>query len=465
MKDRETKILKNSLIFTIGNLGSKVFSYAMVLVYTHYISSSELGYYDIVLTTISLLQPIIMLSFDEGIYRWLIDSKIEDRKRIISTCIKTVLFSSLIALIVFAGLNLSLRLQYVVGIILLFFSSMIYHLILNIVRGLSNNKLYALSGIVNSLFLLIFEVVGIIGLKMGIEALILSKVLANFVTLFLLYMLQPELRGVFRYPADRALAKDITRYTVPLIPNSISWWIVNSSDRYIILFLLGQTFNGIYTVSNKFPTVISTISSILYLALQESVIKEYNSADRDAFYSKVFEKYYTFLFSLVLCGVPLTKLVILHFVGREYIIAWQYMPFLFLATVFGALSSFLGIGYMISKDTKRSAYTTVASAVVNIGLNVLLINYIGLHAASLSTLVSYMFLFTIRIHDCKKYFSLIIKWRRFIGILLFSTISMIITFIGKSLLLIVVFIVGFGFFVITNKNLMNKFFHKLMKPK
>ena len=74
MESREKKILQNSLIFTVGNLGSKVFSYVMVLLYTYYISAAELGYYDIVLTTVSLLQPVVMLSFDEGIYRWLIDA-------------------------------------------------------------------------------------------------------------------------------------------------------------------------------------------------------------------------------------------------------------------------------------------------------------------------------------------------------------------------------------------------------
>ena len=451
MQSREKKILKNSLIFTVGNLGSKVFSYVMVLVYTYYISSAELGYYDIVLTTISLLQPVVLLSFDEGIYRWLIDAEERNIKKIISTCVKTILCSTLFAVAIFGILNLRLNVQYAIDIVFLFVSALIYQLVLNAVRGLGNNKLYALSGVLNSFFLLSFEVVGIIILRMGVEALLVSKVIANFLTVLFIYIKEARMHGLLRESADRKLIKDMTHYTVPLIPNSISWWIVNSSDRYIILAFLGASFNGIYSVANKFPTVISTISSILYFALQEAVIKEYNAPDRDKFYSNIFEKYYLFLFGLVLCGIPSTQIVIMNFVGAEYVSAWKYCGFLFISTVFAALSSFLGIGYQISKETSKSMVTTIVAALTNIIINIVLINIIGLQAASLSTCVSYIVLFFIRIIHSRKYFGLKINWKKFFIIFIASLAYMILMLFENIYIAIIALTIGIVYMSYTNK--------------
>lgn len=457
MQSREKKILKNSLIFTVGNLGSKVFSYIMVLIYTHYISSAELGYYDVVLTTISLLQPVVLLSFDEGIYRWLIDAEERNIKKIISTCVKTVLCSSLFAIAIFGILNLKLNLQYAIDIVLLFVSSLIYQLVLNAVRGLGNNKLYALSGVLNSFFLLIFEVAGIIILRKGVEALLISKVVANLLTIIYIYAKESRLHGFSKESADTKLAKDMVRYTVPLIPNSISWWIVNSSDRYIILAFLGASLNGIYSIANKFPTVITTISGILYFALQEAVIKEYNSQDRDKFYSNIFEKYYLFLFGLVLCGIPSTKLVILLFAGTEYKDAWQYTMFLFISTVFSALSSFLGIGYQISKDTHKSAYTTIIAATINIIVNLCLIRYVGLHAATFSTCISFIVLFIIRVLHCKKYYTLIINKRYMCACLILSLLFGAVSFKGNIVINVILLLIGIAFFIFVNRRVVIDF--------
>lgn len=465
MKEREMKILKNSLVFTIGNLGSKVLSYIMVLVYTHYISLSELGYYDIVLTSISFLQPFVMLAFDEGIYRWLIDANKTEQKSIISSCIKAIGFTTLIASIFFLLVNQFICIKYGIEIIILFSSGIIYSLLLNAARGLGSNELYAKSGIINSILMLLFEIVGIVLLKKGVVVLIVSKSIANIITCIYIYFKQNEIKGFVFEKININIAKSILKYTLPLIPNTVSWWIVSSSDRYIILFGLGTTFNGIYAIANKFPTIITMVASILYLALQEAVIKAYNEEDRDAFYSNIFEKYYKFLFSLVMCAVPITKIIIMFFVGTAYTSAWKYVGFLFMSTVFSSLSSFLGIGYQVSKDTKRSAISTIFAAIINIIVNVLLINFIGLHAASLSTLCAYVFLFVIRIIHSKKYFSLYINWKKFVFLFVECLVIIGLTFICNIYVILVIFIVAVVLFLYNNKDTIVPIIKKLFNKK
>jgi len=425
--DRNKRIAKNTVIFGVGNFGSKVLVYIMVLVYTHYIGKSELGYYDIILTTVNLLQPLLLMAFDEGIYRWLIGND-EDKGQIISTCIKSTSITTIVAIALLFIVNSINQIEYV-GLIALFIaSSMVFSMSQNAIRGLTNNRLYAFSGILNSVLLLVFELISLIVLSMGIDGLLISKVIADTLTICFMYYKEPTLHGFITKPFNKDLATKIFKYSFPLVPNQLSWWIVNSSDRYIILAFLGTAYNGIYSISNKFPTIITSITGVVYFALQETIIKEYNSDDRDEFYGSTFKNYYVLLFSLVCGAVPATKLIINWFVSEEYIVAWQFTGFLYLSTVFSALSSFLGIGYQISKETKRSVLSTVSAAGVNLTLNILLIKYLGLHAASLSTFVAYLCLFIIRIFHSKKYFTLNVNWAHFEALSVLSCAVIIVSF-------------------------------------
>ena len=64
--------------------------------------------------------------------------------------------------------------------------------------------------------------------------------------------------------------RELLQYSLPLIPNGVSWWIVNAADRMIIAALLGVTANGIYAVAYKFPQIFTAIYSFFGLSWTES---------------------------------------------------------------------------------------------------------------------------------------------------------------------------------------------------
>lgn len=457
--DRNKRIVKNTIVFSIGNFGSKILSYIMVLVYTHYIGRSELGYYDLILTTTNLLHPLLLMAFDEGIYRWLIGEEY-DKSTVISTCIKATGITTLFSITLLLILNVGFSIRYAELICLFVASSMMYSMFQNVIRGLTNNRLYAASGILNSLLILLFEVISLVILSLGIKGLLISKIAAYILTIVFIYVREPRIHGFIHKPLDNKLLKRIFHYSFPLVPNQISWWIVNSSDRYLILAFLGPSFNGIYSISNKFPTIITMLTGVVYFALQETIIKEYSSQDRDQFYSNIFKRYYIFLFSLVFCAIPSTNLIIKWFVSTEYMEASKFTGFLYLSTVFSALSSFLGIGYQISKETKRSVTSTILAAGVNILINVTLILKIGLHAASFSTFISYFFLFIIRVIHSKKYFTLHINWKIFVGLILGSFIFIITSYYGNTVVNIILICFSIATLIILNKSFIMSFFRK-----
>lgn len=458
----ESKLAKNTVIYAIGNFGSKILSYVMVLVYSYYITPDDLGYYDLILTTVSMIQPLIIFQINDGVFRFLVDADSNKKSHVISNSIKFLCISTIITEIIFGVVCLFYNIKHAIWIGLLLLATMFFTLFQDIVRGLGKNKDYAFYGILNSSLMLFIEVFGLVCLNLGVKALIISKVCSYLICVVVMFIRHSEIReSVFEKLSIRELMP-LLKYSGPLVPNTICWWVVNSSDRYIILFFLGTAYNGIYSMANKIPTILTTITSIFYLAWQESAIREYNSPNRDSFYSGIFKKYYTLLFTLCLCAIPATRFVIELLVSDSYKSAWQYTGFLYLGASFSALSSFLGMGYQISKETNKSIVTTIFAAFLNILINVVLIKYIGLQAASLSTFIAYFFLMIIRVNHSKRYFSLYIKWKDFIMQFVLVLLMMIIIFIVPNLWLCIPFLIIAIFILLElNKSLFIPYLSKL----
>lgn len=80
----------------------------------------------------------------------------------------------------------------------------------------------------------------------------------------------------------------MARYSVVLIPNSFMWWIMNSSDRIMVSSMISVAANGIYAVSYKFPTLVSTLTTIFNQAWSYSAIREEGTDDESEYNNKIF---------------------------------------------------------------------------------------------------------------------------------------------------------------------------------
>lgn len=456
------KLIKNTLVYAIGNIGSKVLAYVMVLVYSHFITADDLGYYDLILTTIAMIQPIIIFQISDGVYRFVITSDEDKRKKVFATSFKFLCLTTFISEGIFLLINLKYDLRFANWISLYLFTTLFYFYFHDAIRACGESRKYALIGILNSVIMLLVEIVGLFLLHIGVLALISANVVSMAICIIIMLVQQPQFHFLLKTKFDYSIFKELIAYSAPLVPNTICWWIVNSSDRYIILVFLGSQFNGIYAISNKFPTILTTITGIFYLAWQEAAIKEYNSPNRDFFFSSIFKKYYTLLLSLCFVAIPMTHIVIESFIGNDYKSAWTYSGFLYLGAVFSALCSFLGLGYQISKETRRSVITTVFAACINVLINIVLIRIIGLQAASLSTFIAYLFLFGIRIKHTKRYFSLHVNWVRFCIMLGSVLITLFVTNIFQNFMFsVTISVVGCVYILIINKELFIPILNKI----
>lgn len=454
------KLLKNSFIFAIGNLGSKLISFILVPFYTYVLTRSQFGTVDIITTTVNMLLPIISLSIFDAVFRFTLDRQ-ENKDVVLTNGVVISVIGSLVTLLLIPVLTL-IKVPMPNHVYLLLVTSAFVSLFSNFVRAINQVKSFAFAGILGTLVTAITNVTFLWYLKLGIQGYLISMIIANVaVLIFLSIRIKIFKRFSFDYLDKIVLLKMVT-YSVPLIPNAFSWWINTSADRYFILAFVGSAGNGLYAVANKIPSLLTILNQIFFQSWQMSAVEEFNSDDAEKFYSQTFNYYLSVQFlgatALLVILKPLMKII----VSPNYFVAWEYIPFLLLAVIYSSLSGFLGTTYTAAKRTTGIMITTLLGAVINVLIGFLLVPFFGIQGASLAGLFSFGTVLVVRLKNTRKFMNIKVDWTKVvINHLLFIFMVASLFYIHNILILELV-LFSFGVLMLmSNYRLINVLFFRL----
>ena len=450
------KLLKNTLIYTVGNLGSKILSFLLVPLYSFYLSKTEFGYYDLILTTVSLLVPFLTIQISEASYRWLLDSKNDEGKikSIVNGSLLVIIISFLCFLVISLILNNIFKIQYTFYFLVLLLLTSFFPYLQQIVRGLGNNKLYSKIGIINTLLVVFFNAIFLLVFKLKLEGVLIATVSANLISIVLIILFGKLYKYIsFKDNINVKEIKAMIGYSWPLIPNTISWWLINEVNRFIILFKLGADSNGIFALSNRFPAIMIILSSVFMLSWQDHAIDSHDKENKDVFYSKVFNIYMTLQLTVVIFLISVSRIVVKHFIGPQFFDSWRYMPILYLSVAFSSFAAFLGAGYLGSKKTLGIFATTICGSALNLIFSYLFISKIGLFAPAIGTLLGFAMMWIVRIYQTRHFFTIKINYTVMIFLLLLCGAFMLLTRFDNQYLTVVLIIISIGLSLYFNRTL------------
>lgn len=454
-------LIIGTIIYAIGNLGTKFLSFLIVPLYTFYISPSDLGEYDLICTTINLLAPLITLQISDAAYRWMISNE-----KYVNSCIsityEIVIKNCFISTCIILLINFFIPINYCYYFIGILVTGRILESIQKLLRGLKKQKLFAISGFIYTACFVLLNCFLVCFFKKGVNALFQSAIISNLLTITFIVVVEKKLRAIKFIKSSKLLKNEMLKYSTPLIPSTLNWWVMNASDRYIIRSFLGSEANGIYAVAYKFPSVLSTMFLMFNNSLTDMVLTE-ESTDLESYYSKVFEKMYILGFSMLFIIVPATKLICNFILGTNYRQSVIYIPFLYLGTIFQAFSSFFAVGYLKGKRTSGAAKTSIYGAIINIVVNIICIKFIGLFAAAISTFIGFFTMWIIRVIQTKKEFPVKIKWNRFIVLFASTMILCILAIWSKNIIDVLILLIGITIFIIINKQEISILVQKMKK--
>lgn len=403
--DKKKELAKNTVILTVGKICTQFVSFLLLPLYTALLSTEEYGIVDLFNTYILLLVPLFNWQFDSGLFRFMLDSRSdqEKTKRLFSTVFSVNILQICLYLAFFAIAQNFIHSEYKIFLAIDVAANIVLNTMLQFPRGLGNNSVYAMASFLSASTTVVFNVIFIAGFRWGAYGMFLATVVAKVCTILYLSICLKIWRYYSVKLYDRMLLKDLFRYSVPLIPNQLSWWIIGASDRTVISRVLGLGANGIYSVANKFSGVYSTFFSIFNLSWTESVSLHMNDKDRDQFLTETINDMFV-LFAAVCFGIiSCMPFVFPLLINEQYAQAYPQIPILMVAILFQVVMGLYSTIYVALKKSVEIAKTTIYAAVINLGVDILAVKFIGIYAGSISTLLAFLFVAVYRYYDVQKY--------------------------------------------------------------
>lgn len=412
------KLLNNTLIFAIGTFGSKLLSFILVRLYTGCMTTAQYGTADLLYQAANVIYPIVTLSMADALIRFGIDKAYDNKK--IYTIALTTTAGGLAVLLLFTPLINSLEAFRGYGLLLFvycFFSSF-KQLAASFVRARGLVKLFAIDGIFSTLIIVVSNLILLLKFDLGVTGYVCSIIISDALSLLGLIIIS-ELYKFFDIKSlDKSLFKEIVKYSLPLVPTYILWWITSASDRYFVIAMVNSAENGIYSAAHKIPTLLLLVTTLFYQAWQMSAIENKDDSDLSGYYKQVYGAYSSLLFiaaaGLIMIAKPFTYILVDNDPEKNFVFGYHYTPILIIAMIFQCLCQFLSSIYNVRKKSVNSMVTSIVAAVVNIVLDILLIPRLGAYGAGLATMTAYFACFMVRVFDTRSYVKFDISWFKMI---------------------------------------------------
>jgi O-antigen/teichoic acid export membrane protein len=453
MSNKYKRLAGNSTLIIIGGVLAKAISFFMLPFYTKWLTPSDYGISDCAGVYSTLLLGLVTFCVAEAMFLFPKVAKEEKKK----TYFSSGLFYSIILLaltaVIFELISLYAQHQnihnifcdYIWYIYLMIVSTFIQTFTQQFACAIDKMKVYSLTGVVYAVVLVLLSFLMVE--KYKVVGYVLSMTFAGFVASIYTILASKSYNYYTQSSVDIKAYFEITKYSIPLIPNSIMWWFVSSINRPIMESSLGAGAIGIYAVAFKFPSILTILFGFFVTSWQVSLIEEYRSNEFESFYNNILK--ILFLVMIVISGclsflsVPIIKL----FSTLDYYSAAQYIQLLCFGVMFNCLSGYIGNLFSTNKKSKYYFYSSIYGAVVAIALNFLLIPRFGIWGACISNVGSLAVILFVRIIYSFRYVKTT-GWGYYISILLLYGLSLGIYNVFGMLWGIISFILLIGLYLL-----------------
>lgn len=407
------KLGKNIALLTLGNFTSKILSFLLVPLYTAVLTTAEYGISDVLTSSVNIILPFFSLLIYEAVLRFALDNG-NDKRQIFSAGFYITVVGCLVVACLSQVLHVfDVSTEFIWLLVLYYISLAFYNLILQFTKGVERVGIYSIAGIINTFVFIVCNIVFLLWLDWGVKGYLLAFIIGHFISAVYAFCFA-KVYKYFVWCAEISIdfIKKMIRYSGPMIPNSISWWINSSSDKYMLMLLWGVEEIGIYSVAYKIPSILAIIIGIFISAWQLSAVEDFGSETSKKMYADIYDKYEGLLYILSAILIGCTPILAKFLFSNDFYIAWKYAPVLILASVFNSLAAFFGSVYTSAKKTNMLMISTMIGAIGNIALNCILIPPFGAMGAAVATLVSYTLIWFIRLINSRQLLPFAIKFKR-----------------------------------------------------
>jgi len=468
------QLSKDTAVYGVSTIVGRFLNFLLVPFYTNIFLPEEYGIITNIYAFIAILNIIFIYGMDAAYLRFAKDEEIGNEKDIFTTPYFAVLIFSLIFSLIIIWLKVPLGESFAVpdnyNYLFLFVASILFTDAIAVIpfirlRIERRSKKFASFKIINIVINVSLNLYLILKLKMGIEAVFISNLVASVITFFLL---TPSILKLLNFSFGSSIFKRMLKFGLPYLPAGLGSILIQVIDRPIMEHLTDLNTLGIYQANHKLGIFMMLFVSMFQYAWQPFFMQESKSEDAKKIFSRVLT-YFTLVASIILIVLSLFIDNIIRFeifgktiIGPDYWSGVTVVPVILFAYMFNGLYVVFTAGIYIKEKSIYVPLITGAGAVVNIISNFILIPVLGMMGAALSVLASYIVMAAGLYFVTQKFYKINYEKKKiaiiFLLILLFGAIyyflyyNIEIILIYKFLLLIL-FLASISFFVIDKKEI------------
>lgn len=397
MKSRYKQYFLTTIGYFAGNVFTKLLSFILLPLYTSLIDPELYGIYGVNMTITQLVVYVVYFTVWDAVFRFAADAETEDGKyEIISNGIPIMCISTIVCSLVLLGINMFWNLHNPYLVCAYAVANGFQYYYGNISRSMHDNKVFIISGCVNSIINLFLNWIGIAYLHHDIEVLYYSYIIGTAAQI-LIIELKFKVIGHFKisYIKKNTLGT-LIRFGGPLSLNSAAQWLLTGFTQMMIAYKLGTYYNGLFSVAIKFATFISLIVSVFQFAWYELAYEFAKEEKSASYYKRTINMLFGVLVLSAASLILMIKMIYPYFIAEAYWASLEIIPYIVVYACATAYAGFLGTIYMAYKDVDMLTVSSLVSGGANFVLLLVLIPYGGLHGAVASLTIASILLMLIR---------------------------------------------------------------------
>jgi len=405
--------VRDSVIYGLGNLSTKLVGFILIPLYTKYLTVEDYAILAILEISSQLIIAVFGLRISSALFRLFWDKEYKKhQKAMFFTALSFLIVISLVSIVGFIFLSETIskllfgRPDFSYPLILMFIASGLQInaiLCLNQIRIKEKPILFSTSNVLKLIVTLLFTVYFIVYQNKNIEAIYEAQLIGY--TIFFLSVF-PFIKKSIELKFEPHILGAMLAYSTPLIFAEIAGVIFTITSRYCLNFLSTLHEVGIFSLGFKVANTLKVfIVSSVMLAISPMIFKKMNDPDAKRFYSKIMT-YFSFGLMFFVLAISLFGKEIIHFLvkSRSYWDAHEVIPVLSMAIFFGMLKDISLTGLHLTKRTKMISFIISIIAILNVFLNIYFIDIWQSLGAAFATLISQILFFSTIYYFAQKYY-------------------------------------------------------------
>jgi O-antigen/teichoic acid export membrane protein len=387
----------DSIIYGLSGVITRFITIFLIPIYTRIFNPADYGVMNLVNTTLLLLGIFVILGLDNATARWYWETNEdneESRKTTFNTWFWAQLLFSLITVIIVSLLSKSFS-KLILGdkhFYFLFIFSVLNLPLTSIIFVLTTwfrVKRMAVNAVVfsifNSLLTIGISVYLVVFLRIGLKGVFLAQLISNFIAAIVAWYLLRRVIDFKHFQYNRLIK--MLKYSLPLIPATLSAWLLNSAGGFFITHYASKTEVGLYQIGNNIASFCGLIFWAFLQAWAPFAISIHKDEDAPRIYSMVLDLYCA-TGCLIVFGIFLFSPEILLFLTtKDYVNAAFVAGILSLNIFIVNIAQITTIGSAIVKTNRPYAVGVIVASMLTVLFYFLLIPLLGKEGAAISTLL------------------------------------------------------------------------------